>query len=151
MFCSRQRNNMTNKLHERALRLVLNDHISDFEALLRKSNDIPCHCRNIQMLMIELYKIKNELAPPIMDSMLNRRNITYNFRNLQEFRSERKRTVFDGLETLSYHAPQLWTLLPEGIKQRNPVNLFKSNVKQWICKECPCRLCKVFVPNLGYI
>ena len=59
------------------------------------------------MFMIELSKIKNELAPPIMDSKLNRRNITYNFRHLQEFQSERKRTVFNGLETLSYRAPQL--------------------------------------------
>ena len=82
MFCSRQTNNMINKLHERALRLVLNHHVSDFEALLRKSNDKSCYHRNIQMLMIELYKIKNELAPPIMDSMLNKRNIIYNFRNL---------------------------------------------------------------------
>ena len=75
------------------------------------------------MLMIELYKIKNELAPPFMDSMLNRRNITYNFRNLEEFQSERKITVFNGLETLSYHAPQLWTLLPEEMKQRNNKSL----------------------------
>ena len=82
------------------------------------------------MLMIELYKIKNELAPPIMDSMLNRRNITYNFRNLHESQSERKRTVFNALETLSYHAPQLWTLLPEEIKQTNTIDLLKSDVKQ---------------------
>ena len=116
MFCSRQTNNMINKLHERALRLVLNDHVSDFEALLRISNDASFHHRNIQMLMTELYKIKNELASPIMDSILNRRNITYNFRNLQKFQSERKRTVFNGLETLSYRASHLWTLLPKEIK-----------------------------------
>ena len=84
---------MINKLHERALRLVINDYVSDLEALLRKSNDISCHHRNISMLMIDLYKIKNELAPPVMDSMSNRKNITYNFRNVQEFQSERKRTV----------------------------------------------------------
>ena len=93
--------------------------------------------------MIELYKIKNELASPIMDSMLNRRNINYNVGNLQEFQLERKRTVFNGLETLSYRATQLWTLLPEEIKQRNTINLFKSHLKQWICKECPCRVCSV--------
>ena len=125
MFCSRQTNNMINELHKRALRLVLNDHVSDFEVLLRKSNDISCHHRNIQMLMIELYKIKNELAPPIMDSMLNRKNITYNFRNLPEFQSKRKKTAFNSLETLNYRAPQLWTLLPEEIKQRNTINLFR--------------------------
>ena len=151
MFCSRQTNNMINKSHERALRIVLNDHVSDFEALLRKSSDISCHHRNIPMLMIELYKFKNELAPPIMDSLLNRRNITYSFGNFQEFQSERKRTVFNGSEILSYRAPQLWTLFPEEIKQRNTINLFKSGVKQWICKEFPCKLCKVFVPNLGFI
>ena len=130
MFCSRQTNNLIKKLHERALRLVLNDRVSDFEALSRKSNDISCHQRNIQMLMIKHYKIKNKLSPLIMDSMLNRRNITYNFRHLQEFQSERKRTVFNSLETLSYHAPQLWTLSPEEIQQRNTINLFKSDVKQ---------------------
>ena len=55
--------------------------------------------------MIELFKIKHDLARPIMDSMLNRRTICYNFRNLQEFQLERKRTVFYGLETISYRAP----------------------------------------------
>ena len=35
MFCSRETSSMINKLHERALRLVLNDHVGDFEALLR--------------------------------------------------------------------------------------------------------------------
>ena len=86
-----------------------------------------------------------------MDSLLNRRTIHYNFRNLQEFQSERKRTVFYGLETISYRAPQLWTILPEEFKQRNTISLFKNDVRQWICNECPCGLCKIFVPNLGFI
>ena len=44
------------------------------------------------MHTIELYKIKYELAPAIMDSILNRRNVSYNvsFRNLEEFQSEEK-------------------------------------------------------------
>ena len=55
--------------------------------------------------------------------------------------------VYNFVAPLSYHAPQLWTLLSEEIKQRNTANLFKSDVEQWICKECPCRLCKVLVPK----
>ena len=119
--------------------------------MLRNLNEIAIHHRNIQTLVIELFKIKCDLAPLIMDSMLNRRTICYNFRNLQEFQSERKRTVFYGLETISYRAPQLWTILPEEFKQRNTISLFKSDVRQWICNECPCRLCKIFVSNLGFI
>ena len=73
---------MFNKIYERALRIVLNDNISDFEPMLRNMNDITIDHRNIQTLTIELFKIKYDLAPPIMDSMLNRRTICYNFRNL---------------------------------------------------------------------
>ena len=90
--------------HERALRIVLNDN-SDFETMPRNISDITIHHRNIQTLLIELFKIKHDLAPPIMDSSVKQENYCYNFKNLQEFHPERKRTVFYGLETISYRAP----------------------------------------------
>ena len=49
--------------------------------------------------MIEIYKIKNNLNPSIVDFMFERRNSTYNLRNFQEFATKRKRTVKIGLET----------------------------------------------------
>ena len=82
-------------------RIVLNDYFRDFETM----NDIAIHHRNIQTLMTELTKIKYDLAPPIIDSLLNRITICYNCRNLQEFLSERNRTMFYGLETISYAHP----------------------------------------------
>ena len=82
MFCSRTSNNMINKIHERALRLILNDHTSDFDTLLQNNNDTCNHHRNIQTLMIEIYKMKNN--PPIMDNMFERRNNRYNLRNFQK-------------------------------------------------------------------
>ena len=61
MFCSRTSNNMTNKIHDRVLQ----------ETLMQcyKTNDTCNHHRNIQTLMIEIYKIKKNLNPPIMDFM----------------------------------------------------------------------------------
>ena len=114
---------MIKKVYERALtlRIVLNDNIIDFENVLRNMNDITIHHKNIQTLMTELFKIKYDLAPLIMDSLLNKRTVCYNFRNLQEFQSEIKRTVFYLFETLSYRAPQLWTILPEEFKQRKKI------------------------------
>ena len=35
--------------------------------------------------------MKNELAPPIMESILKKRFNTYNLRNFQEFATERKK------------------------------------------------------------
>ena len=119
MFCSRTSNNMINKIHERALQLILNDRTRDFDTLLQNNNNTCNQHRNIKTLMIEIYKMKNNLNPPIMDNMFERRNNTYNFRNFQEFAAKRKRTVKMGLETLNYRSPQLWSILPENLRQIN--------------------------------
>ena len=58
---------MINKLHERALRVVLGGDLSYFELLFQNNNDIYSHHKNVQSLIIEMFKIKNELAPPIMN------------------------------------------------------------------------------------
>ena len=39
MSCSTASTNMINKIHERALGFILNDHISDLDTLLQKNND----------------------------------------------------------------------------------------------------------------
>lgn len=97
------------------------------------------------MFMIEHSKIKNLKAPQIMNAMLNKKNVTYNFRHLQEFQPKRKRNAFYDIETvISYSAPELLTILPEEIKQRNKICLCKSGVKQ-------CNLCKVIAPSLRFI
>lgn len=58
-----------------------------------------------------------------------------------------KRTVFYGLETLSFCA----THLPGEFNQRNKISIFKNDVKQRICNQCHYRLCKVVAPNLRLI
>ena len=66
MFHSRQINHKINKLHERALRIVYNDHFSSFEELLSKDKSVTVHQRNLQTLATEMYKILNGLSPDIM-------------------------------------------------------------------------------------
>ena len=110
MFCSRTVKNVINKVHEGTLREILGDDLNDFGSLLQNNKDIYNH-------HIEMLKLKTELAPPNMDSMFKKRNKSYNFRDFQEFLTERKRTVHCGLETLSHRSPQLWSLLQEDIKE----------------------------------
>ena len=99
MFGSRTSNNLINKVYEG---IFLGDDLSNFESLLQNNKGICSHHKNIRSLMIEMFKIKNELALPIMDSLFEMRNESYNLCNFQEFLFERKRTVHYGLETLSY-------------------------------------------------
>ena len=134
MFCSRTSNNMTNKVYER---IFLGDDWSNFESLLQTNKGICSHHKSIQSLMIEIFKIKNELALPIMDSVFERKNESYNLCNFQEFLSERKRTVHYGLESLSYRlswdtsyrCPQVCSLLLENIKEVESLEIFKRKVK----------------------
>ena len=95
---------MINKVHERALRVILNDHDSDFEKLMQNNNDVCNHQGNIQTLLIGIFKIKKDVAPPIMGSILKGRNNTYNVRSLQEFETETIRTLNFGLERISYRS-----------------------------------------------
>ena len=81
---------MINRVHERALRVILGDDLSDFESLLQNNRGIRSHHKNIQSLMIEIFKIKNESAPPIMASMFYRRNEPYNLCNFQKLLTEKK-------------------------------------------------------------
>ena len=141
---------MINKVHERTLRGLLNDHESNFEKLLQINNDVCNHHRNIQTLLIEIFKVKKGFAPATMESILKGRNNTY-VRNFQEFETETKRTVYFGLETISYRSPQLWSLLPEHMRQLNYLDKFKRSVRQWVCNTSPCRLCKVYLQNVGFL
>ena len=105
---------------------------------------------NKQALLIKVFKMNNELAPPIMESILNKRFNTYNLRNFQEFATERKRTVWYGLET---QLLLFSTLAPSAGKHKemNSLSQFKRNIKHWICRDCPCRLCKVYIQNLRFL
>ena len=82
---------------------------------LQNNNDACNHHINIQTLIIEIYKIKNNLNPPIMDFMFERRNNTHYFKIFDE----KKRTVKIGLGTLNYRSPQLWLILTENLTQIN--------------------------------
>ena len=52
---------MINTVYEMTLRVILNDHEIDFETLLQNNNDVSNHHRNIQTLLIEIFKIKKGL------------------------------------------------------------------------------------------
>ena len=63
MCHSRIINAQINKLHERRLGLAYNDKRSPFRELLKRDDTITIHERNIQILLIKIFKIKSEAAP----------------------------------------------------------------------------------------
>ena len=131
-FCQRQSNKLINKVHERAIRLIYQDN-SNFKVLLKKQ-------RNLQVLMNVIYKILNDIAPPIMKSLFQFRINQY-----------KRNTVIYGLEILTYRVPAIQTKLSPKYVHVTSLDEFKPKIKSWKCEICPCRLCKNYKPNLGYI
>ena len=100
MFCFRQSNNLVNKVHERALKLIYEDNCN-FQVLLEKQHVFSIHQRNLQVLMTEIYKIVNGIAPPLMNYLFTFRLNQHNLRNFQEILTEKRNTVNYGLETVT--------------------------------------------------
>ena len=82
MFSSRKANNLISRIHERSIRIVSGNIESNFENLLEKNKEITIPQRNLLVLMIEVFKIVNRYAPPIMANVFIFRENTHNLRNL---------------------------------------------------------------------
>ena len=151
MFCNRTLNNKINRLHERALRLVYKDENLTFEELLEKDNSVSIHDRNLQKLAVEMFKIKHKLSPLPMQGLFNEKFYQHDLRNKKEWESNNIRTVNYGSETVTYMGPKIWELVPTNIRNANNLLVFKQKIKSWKPQGCPCRLCKSFVSELGFI
>ena len=151
MFCSRQSNTLINKIHERSLRISYKDQKTSDHNLLGAHNELTIHQRNLNILITEIYKIVNGVAPLIMNSLFELRRNEYNIRNFQVLSTDFRKTVNYGIETITYRAPSIWAKLPSEYKLAAFLDEFKVKIKKWICDTCPCRLCKKFQPNLGLL
>ena len=61
------------------------------------------------------------------------------------------RTVNNGIETLKYRGPVVWNLIPDEIKMSKSLESFKDKIVNWKPQGCECRLCKEYIPGLGYL
>ena len=151
MCHNRSLNTKINGIHERALRIVHNDNRSSFEALLIKDKSVKIHYRNLQHLVVEIYKALNNLSSSLMSELFTFKNTGYDLRGGDKLNSNAVKTVNNGMESISYLAPKIWEQVPDEIKNSSSLNIFKAKIKTWIPNSCPCRLCKTYVPNVGYL
>ena len=158
MFHNRQLNTRINNLHYRALRMVYQDQVTSFEELLCKDGSVAIHHRNLQFLATELYKVNKGIGPSFMEEIFPKnpnansldasvgareKSTFYNFDNTKK--------VYSGLETLRCLGPKVWDMIPKDVKNIDSLILFKNKIKNWIPKHCPCRLCKIYIKDIGFL
>ena len=151
MFFDRTLNHGINHIHERALRFAYKDYQTDFESLLEQRNLVSIHVKNLQLLMTEIYKTKSGLSPPFMKDIFTERNTGYNLRHGNDSQIPKVHTTTHGIETISFLGNRLWSTLPNIVKQASTLPIFKNQIKCWKGENCHCRLCKTYIPQVGYL
>ena len=152
MSHSRAMNNRINKIHGKALRLVCKDETNlCLDGLLKKDKSVSVHQRNLQTLVIEIYKARNDLGPEIMKDIFHFVQKPYNLRNDSTRQRRTNHTVYFGTESISSLAPKIWEIVPCEIKNAKSLDIFKKRIKLWTTDQCPCRLCKRYIGNVGFI
>ena len=68
----------------------------------------------------------------------------YELRKKPEFKRNNFKTVYNGYETLTFLRPRIWEIVPDYSFEE-----FTLKIKLWNPENCPCRLCKVFLPQVG--
>ena len=148
MFCRRKLNNRINHSHKRSLRIVYNDYESSFQELLELYNSVLIHHRNICLLAIVLFKVKNGLTIRIISELFDLWNIENNFCSQTEFSLGAVYTTNYGLRSLRYFAPNIWNMIPKDISNVSNLSNFALKEKSRTLDVCTCLWLTVLVYRL---
>ena len=99
---------------------------------------------------LQLKYSKLGIAPDIVKNVFPIIENPYNLRNETKFKSRNVKTVRYGIETASFVAPRIWSRIPRSYKECSSGNEFKAKIKFWYPENCPWKLCKNYIYQIGY-
>ena len=129
MFHDRKTYNKITKIHEWVLRIIHKDSTSNCENLLSKSNSVSVHERNLQLLLIQIYKTVNNLNPSFMAELFATNVVPYNLRGSTNLVLPKARTNLYGIDTVGFVGQKLWQSVPKEIKESQSLTIFKEILK----------------------
>ena len=97
-----------------------------------------------------MFKVNMNLSPDLMNDIFLKRTNPYTLRRNDTFSIRQVSSVYHGNEFLSFLGPENWELVPSEIKQSGNLETFKKRIKKRI-PLCPCRLCQLCLPGVGFI
>ena len=131
-----------NYTHKRALRVILNDQTIAFEDALSLTESKYLHNRNLEILMVEVYKSLNSLNPVFMLEIFNKKVSSYKFRAGCILKPPKidGNIQFISLNSLELRATLAWNKLPKCLKDCKTISEFKSKISS-VKIYCQCKIC----------
>ena len=92
------------------------------------------------------------MSPEIMNEMFQLREKSYcNLRYTSEFIIPPIHSLYHGSESVSFLGPKIWELVPPEIRQIDAFSGFKKAIKKWKPTNFSCKICKTYIPNVGFV
>ena len=98
-----------------------------------------------------MFKTWKNFSVPLMSELFHQKVNHYDLQNPYEFPIPNVNIVFHGQGSISYLDPLTWQLVPSEFKDLNTIGAFKTAIRKWKPNNCPCRLCKTYIGNVGCI
>ena len=105
----------------------------------------------MQVLATEMFEIHRGLSSEILRETFVPKTSSYNLRRNDTFEKRKVHSVYHGTESLLFLGPKIWDLVPVELKQSETLYSFKLKIRNWVPFECPCRICKMYIQQVGFL
>ena len=142
MFCSKTLNNLINKTHKRALRVLYKSHESDLNELIDLDNSTTIHLKNLRLLMCEIFKSLHNLNPDFMKDLFPIKPLKIRLRAQRLLILPPPNTSSNGTNTNLYRCITVWNSLRPKLMNIETLQEFKTGLNSWQGGGCICKICR---------
>ena len=140
-LCGQTDTRKMEKVQERALRFVFNDHVSSYSSLLQKAKKPSLYLNRLRKLSIEVHKVLNQVSPSFLNELYVAKETNYDLRDSNKVKQPAYNTMTYGNNSLRYQGAKLWNNLPREIKESTSFNKFRTLIQAWLGPICSCAMC----------
>ena len=141
-FCGKSANGLINNTHLRALKMIYKSENLSLEDILHKDLSVKIHTKNMQLLMLEVYKSRNKLNTEFKWDLFRVKESPYSLRAGEVLIIPPIQSTKYGINSLIFKGSMLWNTVPNNIKQSKSIICFKKNIKSWLGDLCGCSICR---------
>ena len=117
MFCSKKSNLLMETVLKRSQRVVENDFSLSLIDILNRTNRSNCHRKNLEILLLEIYKSINSLNPIFMSDIFVNKNSIYSLRSGKNIEIPKIKTTIGAKSFVFGGGALAWNHLPERVKE----------------------------------
>ncbi len=144
-FCRSSDSRKLERIQEQALRAIYNTKTELYENLLSKAKLPSLRNRQLQDILVLMYKVKNSMVPKNVHEVFLKQDKNYNLRSC-DFPIPRVNTTKYGKHSLRYTGPYLWGKIDKELRNKPSLASFKTSIRSLKVEDilngaCSCIAC----------